>query len=256
MIVSADGSRGGEKATTERSIVGKSCVEIGHAMAVILALAMVDAAERSPTPSEVPLPTTVPPPSPQRRTESIPRPVSVVPARQLLALGAGATATLGSLPSPGPGFMINSAWRPRPFRVGLEVGAHWPQRVAHPDQPSIGGEFQLMRLAVRGCYAPLVGRFELGGCAGTGVERLAAVGFGGERRYRMVTFWPAVRAGAFGAYPLGRSAAIVATVEVTAPLVRSRFVLSDLGPSDGASVIFSPSSAGGQLSVGVEARIF
>lgn len=72
----------------------------------------------------------------------------------------------------------------------------------------------------------------------------------------MVTFWPAVQAGAFGAYPLGRSAAIVATVEVTAPLVRSRFVLSDLGPSDGASVIFSPSSAGGQLSVGVEARIF
>jgi hypothetical protein len=174
----------------------------------------------------------------------------------LVAFGAGVSANVGTLPQAAPGTRIEAAWRPRQFRVALDLELYLSVRVTGEDRPGVGGDFQLGALALRGCFLPVMGRFELGACAGAAGEGMQASGFGGERRYTIKTFWPALRAGGVAAYSFTPTWALVTSVELSAPLARPRFVLADTLSSSSSSIIFRPSTVAGALAIGIEARFF
>lgn len=255
---------GGDETVTERAIVGKSCDEVAHAIAVVLALAMMDTPEAAPSPPDFSPPTSAPvlviepppvrpPPTAERGAAR--RAAPHVRHPKAMALGAGLTTNAGTLPHVVPGTKIEAAWRPGPFRAALGLELYLPARVRDEERSSVGGDFRAGALTLRGCFLPVFGRFEVGACAGAAAEGMEATGVGGMRRHTISTGWIALRAGAFGAYTITQAWALVSSLELSAPLDRPRFVLEDtLSPS--ALDIFRPSAVAGTLAIGFEARFF
>lgn len=165
-----------------------------------------------------------------------------------LRVAAWAGADVGSLPGVAAGFGVNGAvvlWGQR-LEVGFEA---WPRgSTAVHGRPGTGGHVALLLASVATCRAVLAGRVELGPCLGLDPGRIQATGFGVSDPGEGASLWLAVRGGALAAWVPGRRLAVTLHVDAVVPLLRPRFVLTNVGP------VHQPSAVAGRSMLGVECR--
>lgn len=153
--------------------------------------------------------------------------------------------------SPGVGGAV--AWLPG--RVRFEVSAAYfpPERVQVASNPARGATLDLATVGLRGCYALLLGRLELGPCAGGEVGFLRGAGFGVVTASEGGTPWEALMVGALGSLRIGGPFSFRLSLDALAPLVRPTFVLA--APPRGAPLnVHKAAPVAGRLSFGGELR--
>jgi hypothetical protein len=185
----------------ERVLEHASCEMLADGVAVVIALAIAEPKDRA------------------RKSE----------ASQLHVAAAAVVSTLfGMLPKPALGVGGSLALEAAALRFELRGAFHLPQNATFPST-SLGARFSSIALAARGCWLSHVGAFQLGPCIGADVERVSAVGVGGDITLgsHQVSWGPAF--GAFGRLGLAKTFGIVIVAEGAVPVSRLRFVYSDVG---------------------------
>jgi len=143
------------------------------------------------------------------------------------------------------------------FRLEGYGGYLFPQPAYAPQEPSIGTNIHLALGGLRGCFLPLRGELEAGGCAGLELGDLHGAGFG-TLRSPYAAFTPSSAGGLWVAPTLqGRLAwrvaaqlALVLDLGLAVPLRRDTFVVDNLagGP------LHQPAAVVGRAAFGPEIR--
>ena len=268
-----------ESAKSKRQFSADSCDAIGRTTALILAL-MVDPTAK-PTPEPIPAVASQPPPAavdggsstasppaasaassreqpaagpavPPARRAPAPAAPEAAPRRPgIVAVGVALAADLGSLPAPGVGVALSIAFAPDPLRFEV-VGAYWGAQTSSLATRPIGGNFQLLTLSARGCYAVLPGAVTLGPCVGGGLDAMSASGFGGTAPLSGAGAWGVLTGGGFLSWRAFPAFAVRLGLEAVVPLTRPEFVVEVAQPSGAlpvhrASAIFARGLVGGEL---------
>jgi hypothetical protein len=161
----------------ERLLEGETCKGVASAAAVVLALTVQTEAvvvTPLPPPSSPPSASAAPPAASSR-----PSPPPLPSPWAFLVRGTG-LADLVTLPSVAGGAALAVGGRYRRLEGTLGVTVLFDQS-ATTSKPGAGADFSLVGATLRGCYvAPLHAgaSFEIAGCGGVAVERVAARSFG------------------------------------------------------------------------------
>lgn len=190
-------------------------------------------------------------PSPSPRSAGVRRRSSAV------AVFVEAGGDVGTLPRTafalggGVGLLLGA------FRLEGYGGYVFPQPAYAPQEPSIGTNIHLALGGLRGCFLPLRGELEAGGCAGLELGDLHGAGFG-TLRSPYAAFTPSSAGGLWVAPTLqGRFAwrvaaqlALVLDLGLAVPLRRDTFVVDHLagGP------LHQPAAVVGRAAFGPEIR--
>jgi hypothetical protein len=248
--------------TTERRLTLHDCESTARATALLVAIALVDAAPAEPIdelPTAVPVeprPLEVPPDTP-RSEPPPPRaspPVAPLPpaprVRALVQLGPA--VTLGLLPRTAAGLhlAIGAAW-PR-LRLALAYTGWYRSPVRSARDPSLGADLSLHAASLRVGPVRRFGPIELQ--AGLGLEfgALRAAGFGSDVNFDRRTWWGATLVGGAIAWlppALRRRAALLLHADLVAPLHRPTLSI------DGQP-FFRPAALGLRVAAQLEVRLF
>jgi len=208
----------------------------------------------SPTPATTPAAPAVPPPEAAPTGAGAPGPTRVALFAQVggdvgtlpraaYAVGGGAALTLGS------------------FRVE-GYGTYLPQQAAHPAAfPNLGTNIHLLAGGLRGCFLPLRGSVEAGGCVGLELGDLRGQGFGPSvpNQYYLFTpgngggLWIATTLSGRVSWRIARSFALDLDVGLVVPLERDTFQFDN--PSGGAAIpLHQAGPVEGRAAIGPEVR--
>lgn len=215
-----------------RSLAAPRCASLAEATAVVLALALDDAAPAPATPVASPRPTL--PPEVEQLTDAERPPVlrpaappPPPPPRPRWSLGARALLDANALPDTGFGLLLTAAWRSRRLRVELAPTVAFASRGALSPQ---GASLEALRvsLGTRVCLTGRDGAVGLCALADVGWLRARSQGFtvpgDGDAP------WFQAGASVFARVGTGRTTGIFA-LDLAAPITRPRFVVrgSDAG---------------------------
>lgn len=237
----------------ERRLDASSCGELGSAVALIVALA-VDPGARPPPPPVPSAPDAGAPEAAAAAPPPPPRPGSDSTTLGV-ALGAAATADFGTLPSTGVGGEAVVALVVDRLRVEGRGRIFAKQRALDPANAAQGVDFTLLGGGLRGCFAAIAGTVSLAPCAGAGLERLSAAGFGGNASFSRDAAFVTLDGGALLTWSFARWLALRAELEGVVPLARPSFVVLRADGSV-AEVLHRPSSVGGRAGLGIELHFF
>jgi hypothetical protein len=200
-----------------------TCDDWTDAVALAIALALDANAAQEPPPASAPAPVSTPAPValPDLRLPGAEHLASPAPpaANPGLTISATALGTAGVLTEPAAGVALGFDHRwTRVFETHLVLLGVMDNSVPMPNYPPVGSagwiRDNLYATVLDGCAAASVGRTRLRACAGaafgllTGNPGIHTVG------------WAAPTLGADARLPLGRSLALVASVDGFAPVVR------------------------------------
>jgi len=222
----------------ERMLEGASCQEVASAAVLVIALTIDPNAAPAPPP-----PTPAPPPAPQ--PPPIPPAPAARPVRVVLQTSAG--VALETLPGIAP--FVSVAAGVLVGRVAVYAGASFVPETSQTVAalPGAGGRFWLLGLDVIACAEPVAsGRFELWGCAGIELQRMAGSGFGVTDPKNAYEVWAAPRIDAVPALAVAPRIRLLLPVGVSAPLERPTFALGGVGP------VFGPPPVGLRVGLGGE----
>jgi hypothetical protein len=142
-----------------------------------------------------------------------------------------------------------AAWQMKALRLEVAVSAWHEQRVLLGTQPAVGGDFQLIGGALRGCFDPSEAQVTLAPCAAVEIERVGAHGYGDLSATAGSAAWVRGGAAAIGVWRLSDWIALRALLEGTAPFARPAFV------ADGTSANFRTRIVSFRGSLGFELTI-
>ncbi len=270
----------GEGEPGRRHFETESCDAAAAATALILALMLDPARERSPASVVAALPQVPPPPPPP----SLPPPFPPPPVQTPHPPPPEVAPLAPPSPDTNPVASSRAAWAP-----GLSVRIAVAGDLGTVASANLGGElaivgsFRRVRLELAGSlWAPgtatLVGTSEgasLAALAGTlrvgyrlgpdglgvvpfvGVEvdRVGATGFGGSTHTRQTAVWIAGEAGATLLFRLSGRFSLALAGGAIVPTSRPEFVATQPAPAT-SRVIQEPSAVIGRATVGIEGRIF
>jgi hypothetical protein len=211
-----------------RTLAAPRCASLAEATAVVLALALDDAAPVSAPASSLPRPAL--PPEVEQLTDAerppVLRPAAPAPApppRPRWSLGARALLDANALPDTGFGVLLSAAWRSRGLRMELSPTVAFASRGAPSPQ---GASLEALRLslATRLCATARDGAVGLCALVDVGWLRARSQGFtvpgDGDAPWFQV-----------GASAFARVGAGIFALDLAAPITRPRFVIqgSDAG---------------------------
>jgi len=279
-------------ATGERVVESQSCQSLADATALIVALTIdperVAARAPSPSPSTsalapiasaagpassapTPIPSATPsataaatPPSassspvpvPDRAREAPPaRPTVLRPT--LVALFAGVGGDVGTLPRATLAIDAGIAVTLGAFRLEGYGTYLTAQATYAAILPSLGTNVHLLAGGLRGCFIPLRGWIEAGGCAGLELGDLHGKGFG-TLTSPYYQFTPSDRGGLWIAptltgrvsWRVAQSFALVLDVGLVVPLERDTFVIDNVG----GAALHEAGPVEGRAAIGPEVR--
>lgn len=226
----------------ERALDADTCDQLAEAVALILALAIEPARGAAPKEERVA-------PAEVARDARSERPVGSAGRAPLLALGAGQLADVGTLPGAAIGAEIFAGIRVPPLRVEV-AGAFWAPQRESVGSSNAGGELTLLSGVAHGCLLPVLGRFELGGCIGAGVDSMSATAFGPIVASRGSGAWAVVAGEARVGVSLLPWLALHAGLGLHVPVTRPSFVIEGVGQ------VHRPAPVSGRQAVTLEARFF
>ncbi|MEZ5243450.1 MAG: hypothetical protein R2707_00010 [Acidimicrobiales bacterium] len=96
------------------------------------------------------------------------------------------TGGVGDVPRFPHGFAVAGGVTLSAFRIEGQLDYAPPRRIDHPDNADLGGRFQAVAGTLRGCWAPVQGRFSFPLCLGARVNALQGEGRQGIRRPQTV----------------------------------------------------------------------
>lgn len=179
-----------------RVIDAASCLALGRAFAVVVALAIdptQDAADASDedlsTVGEPALTSSPAPPAhPAKREAEGPRPPPPSPWGSRFAVAVGGSMVWGPLPEASPGFVGNLLVRIERFRVGLVGTLSLPQS-PHFDAGA-GATFEMFAVGAFGAYMVPLGPLAIGPAANLELTHLTVRGFGIRNPWETSAAWP------------------------------------------------------------------
>lgn len=244
---------------SERRLTLHDCESTARATALLVAIALVDAAPaepldepptavpvdpRAPDPktssdeAPQPVPQTIPEarpsPVPKTRPDDRPSPAPKTSPRPEPRVRAfvqlGPAVTLGLLPRAAPGaqLAIGAAW-PR-LRVALAYSGWYRSRVRAPRDPSQGADLSLHAASLRLGPVRRLGPVELHAGLGLELGALRAAGFGSDINFDRSTWWAAPFAGGSITWlppALHRRAALLLLADLVVPLHRPTLSIDD-----------------------------
>lgn len=212
-----------------RTLAAPRCASLAEATAVVLALALDDAASVSPTAPSRPRPTL--PPEVEQLTDAERPPVLRPPAapppppppRPRWSLGARALLDANALPDTGFGVLLSAAWRSRGLRVELSPTVAFAARGAPSPQ---GASLEALRLSLATRLCATSRDAAVGLCALVDVGWLRARSQGFTVPGDGDAPWLQAGASAFA-----RVGAGIIALDLAGPITRPRFVVqgSDAG---------------------------
>jgi hypothetical protein len=147
-----------------------------------------------------------------------------------LAFSAHATAVSGPLPKLGLGFggafAVEGPWALR-FELS---GSYYEKQSSTYDQLNIGARFRTLRFGARACRLWSAGRVQFAPCLGAEIFRIEGEGFGGTKYSSGAAYVWGPALGVFGRLRLFSVMGLIIAADAIVPVVRRRFVYSDLGP--------------------------
>jgi hypothetical protein len=240
----------------ERMLEASSCERIADATALVIALAIDPEAVASHSADAAPQPT--PPtraPSLPQRPSPPPRAIAPAPSRTThgprLGVRASAALDIGALPAPSPGGAITIALILHRVRVELAGNAWVTQRATGGPHSNSGADISLASGAVRGCFAPLIGTFELAACVATHVGWTWGTGFGVTDPATNGAIWLAFTAGGAVAWSPRSWLSIRLGIEAGPSVIRPEFRFDGFD-----TLVYKPAVAVGLGEIGVELRFF
>jgi hypothetical protein len=278
-------------ATGERVVESDSCQSLADATALIVALTIDPerVAARAPGVSSAPAASTVAPAAPPASaaapaaasaSPSVSAPTaptaspSAAPAREapptppaaatgptLFALFAQVGGDVGTLPRAAFAVSAGGALTLGAFRVE-GYGTYLPPQATYPTAlPSLGTNIHLLAGGLRGCFLPLRGSVEAGGCAGLELGDLRGQGFGALPNRQQV-FHPANGGGPWVAptlsgrasWRIARSFALVLDVGLVVPLERDAFQFQFDNPNAAPVGLHQAGPVEGRAAIGPEVR--
>lgn len=145
-------------------------------------------------------------------------------------LGVGAGAGYGPLPAPQA--VLEAGYRLAGSRWRIELGVIYgpPLRRAYPDEPRVGGRFQMAAGTARACWRPSAGVVGFPLCGGLEAGAVLGRGIGADTNRQGSGLWvvAVVRPGLEVA--LARRLDLRLGVEAMVPLFRSAFHVGDRDP--------------------------
>jgi len=235
----------------ERTIEAKTCDELLDAAALVIALAVDPTAtlRRDPPPAGPPArapsgpsrasPSPPASPDPERRGGAVSPPA--------FGVGVAQSADVGTLPSAAIGANLFVSVGRGAFRA--ELGAGFFPAQTKLVSGDVGGALSLVTGAAKACALPNVGPLEIGGCAGVGFDRVAAVAVGaGVLPVDTSGTWPALDGEARAALPLTRWLAVRLSLGAHVALLRPSFAVA------GAGEVHRPSAVSLRQTLGLELR--
>jgi len=285
--------------TGERVVESESCQSLADATALILALtidpsrvaarapgaasapasstvasAAPSASAAAPAPASASaLPTAPPTASPTPATTSVPAPPSAPPPEAaptrpgasgptLVALFAQVGGDLGTLPRAAYAVGGGAALTFGSFRVE-GYGTYLPQQAAHPVAfPNLGTNIHLLAGGLRGCFLPLHGSVEAGGCVGLELGDLRGQGFGPSlpNQYYLFTpgngggLWVATTLSGRVSWRIARSFALDLDVGLVVPLERDTFQFDNPDNPNAPLPLHQAGPVEGRAAIGPEVR--
>lgn len=230
----------------ERRLDAPNCEELGHAAALIVALAIdpallanhADPGGRSPN-TAPPQPVPAPTPSPLSSTSPPPTPIIAraeppattfmppsVSAHEPLFWRVGLSAFAGyhTLPGVNLGAGVFGAIQGKMLR--LELAASAIPGEAKANAPRQGATFALYQLAPRVCWLVAKPTWAAGPCAGIELGRISGQGHGVDTETTRWGNWLASSFGALFEWRLAPSSLLGAFVDAEVPLMHDRFTLA------------------------------
>ena len=208
-------------------------------------------ADAGAPPEAAPVAPAPPPPSPPPRAPvAAGTPASA--SETTFALSAAGVLDLGTLPALAVGASVAVAWTPSRFRLELAGGYFLPDStppaaVTSAPVTSAVERFTLITGALRGCYLPRLGAFDLGPCALAEVASARGQGISIANPSSGSSAWFAPGAGFFGAWRLAQAWALFGRADALIPTIRPDFQV------DGTT-LHRPGFVTGRLSLGAELR--
>jgi hypothetical protein len=238
----------------ERQLDATSCAELGSAVALIVALA-VDPGARPPPPplDDAGAPEAAVSAAPSSSARAL-RPASE-PTSLGVAVAADVVADSATLPSTGVGGELAIALVADRLRVEGRGRLFASQRALDPAKSTQGVDVALLGGGLRACFAVLAGTVALAPCAGGGVERLSADGFGGNASFSRDAAFASLDGGALLTWSFTRWLALRAELDGVVPLARPSFVVLRADGSV-AEVLHRPSSVAARTGLGIELHFF
>jgi hypothetical protein len=247
----------------DRELEDPSCFALGNAVALVLALTFDPGAVASANPAS--------PASPAPAQASTAAPLPAPPSRRAraatggaapssdvrgwrVAVHVGAEGAVGALPGaafgPAAGVSLVAG------RLRAELAASWhPARFAQGDAARGGGDFELLRGSVGGCWAVLLEPFEASPCLGLQMGRMTGEGRGVVTTGAASALWLAPSLGARAFVPLaGQAFGLRAEIGVDVPLLRPNFVIEDLDSPPEAAAVHRAAPVVGRATAGAEVR--
>jgi hypothetical protein len=241
-----------------RLVADTSCDRLGQAAALIVELAIEDAAgteSASSVPTVAPIETSPPADLPAPPRSSLPSAAERLPERASsqgrfvrLSVRASGGVDVLALPRAAPGFTVALAARRALFDVEGSF-SYWAAERATL-ATGAGGDVWLMVGGVRGCISPLHSRFEIGGCAALEVGTMNAEGFGVEHPGEGSALWVAPVVGLRGSYRLAGPLAAVADIDAAFPLIQRTFLLENVGD------VYRPPGATPRFALGLKTDLW
>lgn len=255
-----------EGGATERRLTLHDCESTARATALLVAIALVDAAPTEPIeelPTAVPVeprPLETPPPDPPR-SEPLPAhapppareapPVAPTSPRVRAFIQLGPAVTLGLLPRTAAGLhlAIGAAW-PR-LRLALAYSS-WYRSPVRASDPSQGADLSLHAASLRVGPVRRFGPIELHAGLGLELGALRAAGFGSDINFDRLTWWASpLVVGSIAWLPpaLRRRAALLLQADLVAPLHRPTLSID-------ARPFSRPAALGLRVAAQLEVRLF
>lgn len=214
----------------ERSLQAETCEELARASALVMALMLKPKREQPalepPPAAPPPQPEPAPPPD---EIETPPLPSEEQPARTLFFLRGATTTGVGTLPGIATGAEVHGVLHRGLGSVELRLGLWFPKTEWSTVRPEAGGRFWLLELSPFLCLTPKLESVRLDSCAGAGLGRLAATGFGVSD--------PSTNSALYGSLTLEQAASIALTeslnvrlsAQLLRPLSRPSFAIENVG---------------------------
>jgi hypothetical protein len=241
------------EAERSRQLGAPTCEELGHAAALIIALAVDPTIieRRVDLEPPTPYPTESSPAQRQRHCRLIDLPVLHQAASGPSAieplfwrLGLGTFVSTGLLPGFFPGFGVLGAFQSRTLRLELAVS----MLLSRVDDPSSGrgASFSLYRAAPRFCFVRAKKGVGAGPCGGIELGRISGQGFGAVSASEDSALWVASTLGAIVEWRLGSSTLLSVTGDLGIPWRRDQFTWNDVQ-------LHRPSAVSGTLGLNLAA---
>jgi hypothetical protein len=239
----------------ERTLQAATCEEVAKAAVVIIALT-IDPDEMAAAPPSPPRAAPEPRPPPLLPP---PRPTAPPNTTQAWYAAVLSGAGVSFATPPGAALFLWLAGGVRAGRIaahaGVSVGTETSESAPLPSAPSAGGKFWLISAFGRGCVAPLLGRFEIWGCGGLEIDRLAASGYGVTSPGSGHGVWLAPAIGVEPGWAVARTVRVTLPAWIAFPLDRPSFQLAELPaatPNPTPTLVFRPPAVLPRVSLGLQ----